>query len=467
MNNDYNSSIPATPENDVSEPTVVNEESVSYYSEQPSHQNYNPTPAPKKSKNGIKIAAIIALAVAVAICSGFGGALIANRFFAGNNGGSNIISPNNNFGVIFQATESDKNPATTEKGSIAYVAEKVAPAVIEITTETIETSSYFGQYITDGAGSGVIITENGYILTCAHVIDGATNVNVKMNNGLSYPAKVVGSDSVTDVAVLKIEGENFPFVVVGDSDKLTVGELAVAIGNPLGELGGTVTNGIISALDREVKIEEQSYNLLQTNAAINPGNSGGGLFNINGELIGIVNAKSSGEGIEGLGFAIPVNDALEVAEQLINFGYIKGRPRLGIYVMEITSSTDYWDLRQSQYAALINYVTDTGVYFIEYDSSQTKGDLQFGDRLVAIDGIAIQSQAALAAMLNAEYKVGDTVKLTVARIINMRTLRSEIIDVELTLVENNPNAEIDEVVTPETTPEAQNPISGLFPGGGF
>ena len=332
---------------------------------------------------------------------------------------------------------------------------------------TIETSSYFGQYITDDAGSGVIITENGYILTCAHVIDGATNVNVKMNNGLSYPAKVVGSDSVTDVAVLKIEGENFPFVVVGDSDKLTVGELAVAIGNPLGELGGTVTNGIISALDREVKIEEQSYNLLQTNAAINPGNSGGGLFNINGELIGIVNAKSSGEGIEGLGFAIPVNDALEVAEQLINFGYIKGRPRLGIYVMEITSSTDYWSLRQSQYAALINYVTDTGVYFIEYDSSQTKGDLQFGDRLVAIDGIAIQSHAALEAMLNVEYKVGDTIKLTVARIINMRTLRSEIIDVELTLVENNPNAEIDEVVTPETTPEAQNPISGLFPGGGF
>ncbi|MBR4292735.1 MAG: trypsin-like peptidase domain-containing protein, partial [Clostridia bacterium] len=400
MNNEFNSSYSNAPDQSESEPIVVNTVDDSDNSQNVSDFNNN-VPEPKKNKSGLKAFAVIALAVVLALSAGFGGALIANRIFDNND--NNIIkNPNGDYGVIYQSTNSATNPATTEKGSIAYVAEKVSPAVVEITTETIETSSYFGQYITDGAGSGVIITENGYVLTCAHVIDGATSVNVKMSDGLSYPAKVIGSDTVTDVAVLKIEGEKFPFVVVGDSDKLIVGEIAVAIGNPLGELGGTVTNGIISALDREVKIQEQSYNLLQTNAAINPGNSGGGLFNINGELIGIVNAKSSGEGIEGLGFAIPINDALEVSEQLINFGYIKGRPRLGIYVIEITSSTDYWDLRQ-KYPALINYVTDTGVYFIQYDESQTVGGLQFGDRLVAIDGIAISSQPALAAILNAEY----------------------------------------------------------------
>lgn len=463
MNNDYNSSYSNTPDKNISEPIVVNTKHGSDCSQNELYSNNNPKP--KKNRDGLKAFAVIALAVVLALSAGFSGAIIADRFF--NKEGNTIINnPKGDYGVILQATNSTPNPATTEKGTIAYVADKASPAVVEITTETIETSSYFGQYITDGAGSGVIITENGYILTCAHVIDGATNVNVKMNDGLSYPAKVIGSDTVTDIAVLKIEGEKLPFVVVGDSDKLTVGEVAIAIGNPLGELGGTVTDGIISALDREVKIQEQSYNLLQTNAAINPGNSGGGLFNINGELIGIVNAKSSGEGIEGLGFAIPINDALEVSEQLINFGYIKGRPRLGIYVKEITDSTDYWSLRQSKYAALINYVTDTGVYFIEYDETQTVGGLQFGDRLVAIDGISISSQAALAAMLNSEYKVGDTVKLTVARITNMRTLRSEIIDVELTLVENNPHALVEEEVTVETT-QPQNPISGLFPGGGF
>lgn len=463
MNNDYNSSYSNTPDKNISEPIVVNTKHDSDCSQNELYSNNNPKP--KKNRDGLKAFAVIALAVVLALSAGFSGAIIADRF--SNKEGNTIINnPKGDYGVILQATNSTPNPATTEKGTIAYVADKASPAVVEITTETIETSSYFGQYITDGAGSGVIITENGYILTCAHVIDGATNVNVKMNDGLSYPAQVIGSDTVTDIAVLKIEGEKLPFVVVGDSDKLTVGEVAIAIGNPLGELGGTVTDGIISALDREVKIQEQSYNLLQTNAAINPGNSGGGLFNINGELIGIVNAKSSGEGIEGLGFAIPINDALEVSEQLINFGYIKGRPRLGIYVKEITDSTDYWSLRQSKYAALINYVTDTGVYFIEYDETQTAGGLQFGDRLVAIDGISISSQAALAAMLNSEYKVGDTVKLTVARITNMRTLRSEIIDVELTLIENNPNAIVEEEVTVETT-QPQNPISGLFPGGGF
>jgi len=463
MNNDYNSSYSNTPDKNISEPIVVNTKHDSDCSRNELYSNNNPKP--KKNRDGLKAFAVIALAVVLALSAGFSGAIIADRF--SNKEGNTIINnPKGDYGVILQATNSTPNPATTEKGTIAYVADKASPAVVEITTETIETSSYFGQYITDGAGSGVIITENGYILTCAHVIDGATNVNVKMNDGLSYPAKVIGSDTVTDIAVLKIEGEKLPFVVVGDSDKLTVGEVAIAIGNPLGELGGTVTDGIISALDREVKIQEQSYNLLQTNAAINPGNSGGGLFNINGELIGIVNAKSSGEGIEGLGFAIPINDALEVSEQLINFGYIKGRPRLGIYVKEITDSTDYWSLRQSKYAALINYVTDTGVYFIEYDETQTAGGLQFGDRLVAIDGISISSQAALAAMLNSEYKVGDTVKLTVARITNMRTLRSEIIDVELTLIENNPNAIVEEEGTVETT-QPQNPISGLFPGGGF
>lgn len=349
------------------------------------------------------------------------------------------IASDNKDSVIYKSAVSVEDAKNVYSNAIAAVAAKSADSVVSITTETTKKDSFYGQYVTGGAGSGVIITENGYIITCAHVIDGASTITVKMTDSTEYTATVIGSDSLTDIAIIKIDKTGLPFAVIGDSDKLLVGDDAIAIGNPLGELGGTVTNGIISALDREVEIGDQTYNVLQTNAAINPGNSGGGLFNLNGELIGVVNAKSSGSGIEGLGFAIPINDAIKVAEQLIDNGYIKGRPKLGINALDVTSNTNPMALRSSEYSDIINYITDYGVYFLNYNTKyQTEGDLKFGDRIVALDSVEVSDMVSLNKLLNDEYAVGDTIKITVARLTDIKTQHSEMVDVSIKLIESVP-----------------------------
>ena len=185
-------------------------------------------------------------------------------------------------------------------GTIKSVVEQCADAVVEIQTESISSGgSLFQQYISSGAGSGVILTQDGYIVTNHHVIENATSILVRTRSGDEYNAQLIGSDQQSDLAVLKIDASGLTPAVLGDSTKLEVGDLAVVIGNPLGELGGTVTSGIISALDREVTIDGQVMTLMQTDAAVNPGNSGGGLFDANGDLVGIINAKSSGNNVEG------------------------------------------------------------------------------------------------------------------------------------------------------------------------
>lgn len=446
FNNNNGSSYSSLPDKNTGEPIVIREAQNGEYHSAP---NKAQRPRKKRSHSIPMVIISAVLCVLLAGGAGFGGALIANRMSSDDGGSDSPVVTTapaesqtsvGEGGVIYKSVNTDGSGTSTAAGSIADVAANAADSVVEITTETIETSTYFGQYVTSGAGSGVIITENGYIITCDHVVNGASTVTVTLTNGDSYDATIVGEDSVTDIAVLKIDANNLTCAVIGDSDSLVVGQDAIAIGNPLGELGGTVTNGIISALDRQVEVDGQTYNLLQTNAAINPGNSGGGLFNINSELIGIVNAKSSGSGIEGLGFAIPINDAIAVAEQLIDYGYIKGRPMLGVYVYEVTDSTDYWTLRSSDYATLINYITETGVYFIKYntDSGQTEGDLQFGDRIVALDGVTVSTQSDIAALLNDEYAVGDKITLTVARITDSKTMRTEMVSVDITLIENVP-----------------------------
>ena len=265
----------------------------------------------------------------------------------------------------------------------------------------MSTSSIFSQYITEGAGSGVIITADGYIITNYHVIDNASTVTVSTNDGNKYAAKVIGYDNDSDIAVIKIEATGLTPAVVGDSTKLVVGEEVIAIGNPLGSLGGTVTNGIISALAREITIDGTQMTLLQTNAAINPGNSGGGLFNMAGELVGIVNAKSSGSGIEGLGFAIPSSTAAQVVEQLINYGYVRGRVSLGISYMDISDS----------YTAMMYRVNTLGMYILE---SEYNDGLKIGDRVTAVNGNEITYGSDLKAILK-DCKVGDKLTLTVVR----------------------------------------------------
>ena len=177
--------------------------------------------------------------------------------------------------------------------------------MVAITTESVATDSWLRQYVTEGAGSGVIISEDGYIVTNNHVIDGASNIKVTLNDGTQVAAELISTDAQTDLAVIKIDKAGLPPVAFGDSAALNVGDLAVAIGNPLGTLAGSATEGIISGLEREITIDGRTMKLIQTSAAINPGNSGGGLFDQYGNLIGIVVAKSAGSEVEGLGFVIP------------------------------------------------------------------------------------------------------------------------------------------------------------------
>lgn len=291
--------------------------------------------------------------------------------------------------------------------SISQIASVVSPSVVAITTEQMSGSQtwFGGYYVQSGAGSGVIISEDGYILTCAHVVNGATSIQVQLDNGDTYDATIVGQDTTSDVAVIKVEATGLTPAVIGDSNALAVGETVVAVGNPLGTLSNTVTNGIISALNREVTVEDNDMTLLQTSASISPGNSGGGLFNANGELIGIVNAKSSYSEAEGIGFAIPIDSGMEIAQQLIENGSVV-RPALGVQIYEVTDAST---------AARLG-VNATGVYVVEVTAGggAEAAGVKAGDRLIAIDDTAVTSNNAVKSYLN-DKQVGDTVTLQVER----------------------------------------------------
>ena len=207
------------------------------------------------------------------------------------------------------------------------IAKKAGPAVVGVVSK-ITTTTYFGlSQEQEGGGSGIIINSDGYIITNQHVINGATTVKVVLNNGKEYDAKLIGQDRKTDLAVIKIEETNLPTAELGQSSALEVGELAVAIGNPMGlEFAGSVTAGVISALNRTMTVDGRQYTLIQTDAAINPGNSGGALVNKYGQVIGINTVKIGASGYEGMGFAIPIDIAMPIINELLESGYVKGRP---------------------------------------------------------------------------------------------------------------------------------------------
>lgn len=357
-------------------------------------------PQKQKGKTGKRIAAA---AVAVVLCAGVGlGGGYAGGLLAQKNGGTTVVYQ----AVQDSAASADSSAAQGSALSVSELAETVKPSVVEVTTEQVTTNAFFGQYVTSGAGSGVIISEDGYIVTNNHVVSGASQIKVKVNDAKEYTATLVGRDSESDIAVLKIDATGLTPAVIGSSAALSVGNYVVAVGNPLGQLGGTVTDGIISALDREVKIDDQTMNLMQTNAAVSPGNSGGGLFNAQGQLIGIVNAKSSNTEAEGLGFAIPIDDAMKVAQELMANGYVTGRPALGVTVLGITDA---------QTAAQYN-VSTPGVYIVsvEEGGAAAKAGLQVRDMLVSVDGNAISTTADVVAYIQ-DKQVGDTVEIQVAR----------------------------------------------------
>ena len=367
----------------------------------------------RKNSNIARSAVALVLAAAMGFVGGFVGAQV------GNTGGKVVIQQ-----VAPSSTSSSDSGSasavnTASGMTTAQVSEMVSPSVVVITTEQVVYSqwSWYGQsQVESGAGSGVIISSDGYILTCAHVVSGASNITVSIGDK-DYPATLVGEDTTSDIAVVKVDATGLTPATVGNSDNLKVGESVMAVGNPLGELGGTVTSGIVSALNRSVSIQGSSsvntMSLIQMDASVSPGNSGGGLFNMNGELVGIVNAKSSDSDAEGLGFAIPVNDAVKVAQELLENGYVTGRPYLGI---------SYYAVTDAQTAAQLG-VNAYGVYIVEVvkGGPADKAGLQAGDRIVSVDGSEVATQSDLGTLMQ-DHKAGDTIEITVARGGQMQTV---------------------------------------------
>ena len=377
-------------------------------------------PKKRRKHSGGRIARS-AIALVLAAAMGFAGGFVGAR--VGNAGNKVVIQQ-------VERTDSSAASGTAVSSSgmtTSQVSEMVSPSVVVITTEQVVYSqwSWYGQnQVESGAGSGVIISSDGYILTCAHVVSGASQITVTIGD-TDYTATVVGEDDTSDVAVLKIDATGLTPATVGDSDSLSVGDSVLAVGNPLGELGGTVTSGIVSALNRSVTIQGSSstntMSLIQMDASVSPGNSGGGLFNMNGELIGLVNAKSSSSDAEGLGFAIPINDAIQVAQDLLENGYVSGRPYMGITYIAVTDA---------QTAAQLN-VNAYGVYVVDVvqGGPADKAGLKAGNRIVSIDGTEIAQKDDLGTLMQ-QHTAGDTLSITVARDGQMQT-------VSLTLGEKN------------------------------
>jgi serine protease Do len=308
------------------------------------------------------------------------------------------------------------NTAVQAGSTVTAIAKKAGPAIVGIRMTIAGTRyNYFGvSNDRVGEGSGIIISKDGYIMTNYHVVYGAdpkqgtasrTILEVFLPDGREAKAVFKGGDEKTDLAVIKIDLEDLPTAELGDSSKLEVGELAVAIGNPLGmEFAGSVTVGVISALNRTIEINDRTLNLIQTDAAINQGNSGGALLNSQGQVIGINSAKIAASGVEGLGFAIPINDAWPIVDQLIRYGYVRGRPYIGISGREISSV----------YASY--YGISKGIYVIDIveGSGADKAGIKRGDIIVAIAGKDVESIRDLDKIKEA-YKPGDTVHVTIDR----------------------------------------------------
>ena len=290
---------------------------------------------------------------------------------------------------------------------IVAAAKKVGPAVVGITNKAYVRDIFNRVQLTErGTGSGVIYDKDGYIATNNHVVEGASEIIVSLTDGRTVKGKVLGADAVTDLAVVKIDADNLPVAKFGDSDSLQVGEPAIAIGNPLGlEFRGSVTAGVISALNRSIELGERKFNLIQTDAAINPGNSGGALVNADGEVVGINSAKIAVSGVEGIGFAIPVNTAKPILDELAKHGRI-ARPYLGASLMD------------QEIAARYGFELDLhgGIFIVKVvaNSPADKAGIKPGDIIIDFNGAKVKTAVDLRSKLN-ECKVGDTAEITIMR----------------------------------------------------
>ena len=295
----------------------------------------------------------------------------------------------------------------------------IKDSVVEIRTEKTVSSIYYGNYTQSGAGSGVVLMreENDptvyYIVTNHHVIDGADDIRVTLTDGSTYDAATVGTDAFSDIALLVIrveEGRELRIAHCGDSEKLLLGQEIYAIGNPLGTLGGSVSGGIISCTERKIRVDGMGMTLLQIDAAVNPGNSGGALFDVYGNLVGVVNAKYSDEGIEGLGFAIPVNRAIEVVNELYVYGYVTGRASLALNLTDKSYSMNGATVTRPTLAS------DSSVMcrYTDKNGNEITFTLASGDIINAVSGVEVSSANYLFSLLS-EYMIGNEVKLEVYR----------------------------------------------------
>jgi serine protease Do len=322
------------------------------------------------------------------------------------------------------STGNVKYQISTTDSPVVAIAKKAGPSIVGVKITYVSQNNFGGLQEADEEGSGIIYSEDGYIITNYHVIESAiTNSNAKVtvtlaNSEESLDAKIIGSDEVSDLAVIKIDKTGLTAAEIGKSQDLQVGDLAVAIGNPLGqELAGSVTVGYISALNREITTDGKTLKLLQTDAAINPGNSGGALVNSQGQIIGINTAKIGSDDVEGLGFAIPTDDAMVIIKELITSGKIV-RPYIGISGIDLDKNT----------ATRYNLVEGIYIVSVTANSPATKAGLQKGDVIISVDGKTVTQMKELNEMKNAK-KVGDTMTLKINR-------NSKEIEVKITLEES-------------------------------
>ena len=354
----------------------------------------------KKNRLGVKIAALCLC------CALLGGAVGGGVAWAAGGSSTSINVSSRPATEVAIKTVDGKTEMTDAEVYAANV-----NSVVSINTTATAGTNFFGQSVqTASAGSGFVLTADGYIVTNYHVVEDADTVKVTMYNGDEYDAKYVGGDEDYDIAVIKVEAENLQPVTVGDSDTLNVGDHVLAVGNPLGELTFSMSGGMVSSVNRAINVSGTPFNMIQTDASINPGNSGGPLFNSYGEVVGIVSAKyssaSNEESVEGLGFAIPINDVIAMIQDIMTNGYVTNKPYLGITGGSMTE----------QMAAQFRYDIDSGVfvYSVEEGGAADKAGLQMGDVITKVGDTDITSMEDLN-VVKKQYSAGDTATFTIYR----------------------------------------------------
>ena len=414
---------------------------------QPSGSSVSPEEPPRKKQGFFKSTAakVIAIVLACAIIGtgcGFGGAALYR----------------NSTRQTVTLQQSDRAPVTVSVKQVdgqtkmepAEVYASTVNSVVSINTTATAGTNIFGQTVeTASAGSGFIISSDGYIVTNYHVVKGATSVKVTLYSGDTYDATVIGGDSDYDVAVIKINASGLPAVTLGNSADVNVGDTVLAIGNPLGELTFSMSQGIVYCCDRAINVDGTPFNMIQVDASINPGNSGGPLVNLYGEVVGIVSAKYSSYSnttVEGLGFAIPISDVQAIITDIIENGQVTGKAYLAIKAGTMTEQM------AAQYD--IDITEGVFVYSTESGGAGEKAGLQLGDVITKLNDTAITSMTDLT-MAKKSYKAGDTVTLTVYR-------SGEYITLDLTFDQQPQTTGEDTEQDIQQTPQQGSDYSDLF-----